>query len=68
MDGCERHRVSARVNSQQFALPIAMEFTLVAAWSIVDAYFHGEAVRPHAASYLRGILKMVYIPMLHGGH
>ena len=56
------------MNSQQFALPIAMEFTLVAAWSIVDAYFHGEAVRPHAASYLRGILKMVYIPMLHGGH
>ena len=37
-------------SAQQFALPIAMEFTLVAAWSIVDAYVHVEAERPHAAS------------------
>ncbi len=37
-------------SSQQFAPPIAIELMLVAAWSIVDAYFHGEAERPHAAS------------------
>ena len=37
-------------SARQFALPIAMEFTLVADWSIVDAYFHVEAERPHAAS------------------
>ena len=37
-------------SSQQFALPVAMTFTLVTAWSIVDAYFHVEAERPHAAS------------------
>lgn len=37
-------------SAQQFALPIAMEFTLVAAWSIVAAYSHLEAERPHAAS------------------
>ena len=37
-------------SAQQFALPIAMEFTLVAAWSIVEGYFHVEAEWPHAAS------------------
>lgn len=37
-------------SAQQFALPIAMEFTLVAAWSIIDADFYVEEERPHAAS------------------